>query len=197
MRGGAAASLIALGIIGNRAAVSYVQGINFRNTVGYVTDGADDYVQTGTTANYPTTTSQGNVVGWEDAISTTENRNSSVDARLAGVAQAFGPTISRFRLDLPVAGTYRITLAAGDVSFANWAICEIFDNVTSKGVLCNQIPGAGSFCDATDTVLTAANWPSSNTSVDITFASTICRLTFGDGNGAHTWTVAHLKVEKV
>lgn len=177
--------------------MAYPQGINFRATAGYVTDGAGDTYEIGTTANYPRTTPQGNVVGWEDAITGTRDRTVQ-DPRLSGIHYFTSTTgvTARFRFDLPAAGSYDIRLAAGDPAGGTYAKIELFDTTTSLGVLVNQMGtaiAANSFADAANTIYTYANWLTSNTAVSKTFASTICRFKIGAGLGANE-AITHLRV---
>jgi hypothetical protein len=177
------------------------QGINFRKSVAYVTDGANDNFEGDENFNltpptYPRTTAQGNNVGWESGPGMSErDRNSGNNPKLAGY---HGPSsqgdINDYRIDLPSAGTYRVRIAAGEAGYANGCKVELFDTSTSKGVLCNANTGAAnSFLDATGTIYTAANWPGSNTYFQATFSTTILRFR----NGAATfWSpLAHVYVE--
>lgn len=71
--------------------MAFPQGLNFRATNAYVTDGTNEAPETdsgGTgNQNYPWTTAQGNTVGWETADSVYQARdwNSGNDRRLAEV----------------------------------------------------------------------------------------------------------------
>jgi hypothetical protein len=179
------------------------QGINFRQTVGFVTDAANDSFEGDgaaflTPPTYPRTTAQGNNVGWENGNNVNErDRQSGNNPKLAGL---HGPSaagdLNDYRIDLPSAGTYRVRIAAGDGTYANSCKVELFDTSTSKGVLCNGATGAAnSFFDATGTIYTAANWPASNTYFQATFSTSILRFR----NGAATFfsPLAHVYVEAV
>jgi len=179
------------------------QGINFRNTAGYVTDGTDHTYEIlfGTPANYPRTTPQGFTVGWEVVGTSgpqTRNRSTSIDTRLAGTC--FNTTASdvlTYRVDLPNSGSHDIRIAAGDNSYARSGLkIELFDDTTSLGILvANGTTAGGKFRDATDAELTAAAWPAGNTKVTKTFASQIAR--FKLGNGTNQTYLAHLYIEGV
>jgi hypothetical protein len=95
--------------------LSWDKGFNFRQTSGFVTDGANEtYVLSGD--SYPATRN-GVTFGWEDAPSGDRDRNSGIDRRLAGmnfVSSAAGASAYRFRVDLPAAGDYAVRLAIGD-----------------------------------------------------------------------------------
>jgi hypothetical protein len=181
--------------------MGFPQGINFRDTPGFVTDSTyeDPEHANGTLSNiatYPRTTVQGNNVGWEDLPSgiNTRDRNAAIDRRLAGTHFSSQPTKVTYRIDLPAAGAYKIRLAAGDASNAARSDVELFDTVTSLGTLASGATALGGFDDATNTEYTAANWPGSNTQAAKTFASTICRLTLGDGTNTGA-SVNHVYIE--
>jgi hypothetical protein len=178
------------------------QGIDFRNTSGYVTDPTDHTydITSSSTANYPTTTPQGFNVGWESSGfgsgSQTRNRSTSIDARLAGCSFNTSSTdVLTYRFDLTAAGAHDIRVAAGDNAYARANLkVEVFDTTTSLGVLVNTGTTAGGrFRDAADAEYTAANWPGSNALVSKTFGTTICR--FKIGNGSNQTFIAHLYVE--
>lgn len=175
--------------------MTYPQGVAFRATSGYVTDGADDWGETATTANYPTTTPQGNNVGWETAPSGTRDRDSGIDARLAGIHFAAFFTPFTYRFDLDSTGEKSIRCAAGDATSNNSIGVEVFDTSSSLGVLVTDLfASAGNFDDAADAAYSAANWPGSNSPVTKTFTTTICR--FGcSPNASNTYVIAYLRVE--
>lgn len=183
--------------------MAFPQGINFRATAGYVTDGAneDHELAAGGSQDYPWTTAQGNSVGWENGGSSvgSRDRNSALDRRLAGTNQYDStPHIGLdFRIDLPAAGAYNIRAAVGDAVYdsASSSRCELFDGSTSLGYVYNggAIAG-GNFADATGTVYSAANWPGSNAAISKSFAGTIARFRFGIANTANM-PAAHFYVE--
>lgn len=171
--------------------MAYPQGINFRSTLGYVTDGANENFEAAGGVTYPRTTAQGNTVGWEQSVGNTRDRNSALDRRLAGVH--FFNTQTDFRFDLPSAGSYSVRLAAGDASNGNDTVWSLLDTTTVLQSLATGTSTAGNFKDATDTLLSAAAWPGSNTAVTKTFSTTICRFrgaTVGVAN-----QIAHAYVE--
>jgi len=179
------------------------QGLNFRNTAGYVTDGTDHTYEIGIgpTVTYPRTTPQGFNVGWEVVGSggpQTRNRSTSIDTRLAGTCfNTTSTEVLTYRIDLPNAGSHDIRIAAGDNSYARSGFkIELFDDTTSLGILvANGTTAGGKFRDATDAELTAAAWPAGNTKVTKTFASQIAR--FKLGNGTNQTYLAHLYIEGV
>ena len=181
--------------------MAYPQGVNFRANLAYVTDGVNEYFESGVgLATYPTTTAQGNNVGWEDDGSLltlgTRDRNATNDRRLAGVHfDGSAVTAINYRFDLPAIGAYRIRAANGEANYARTCRMDLFDTSASLGTVINGSTGsANSFRDATNTVYTAANWPGSNSTASYTFTTTICRFRFPNSAASETW-VAHLYVE--
>lgn len=180
--------------------MSLPQGINFRSTAGYVTDGAneDAELDSGTgNANYPRTTAQGNSVGWETASSTynTRDRSAGNDRRLAGIN--FNGSTGKFdyRIDVPSAGVYKIIVAMGDPSYAQTVDCELFDGAASLGVIISGSTGAAnSFKDQNNQTWTAATFFANTSMLQITMSSTILRFRFGSVGGI-TGQVAHIYVE--
>ncbi|MBK6414071.1 hypothetical protein [Sphingopyxis sp.] len=174
--------------------MSLPQGINFRSTSAYVTDGEDHTYEIGLGNNYPRTTPQGNTVGWETATGDARNRSTSNDTRLAGFARTTVTTVGTYRIDLPSAGSYSVRVAAGDASYASGVKVEAFDTSTSLGVLAStSTTAANKFRDATNAEHTAANWPANNASATLTFATTICRIKTGIASGGST-ALAHVYV---
>lgn len=170
--------------------MAFPQGINFRATSGYVTDGANESFENAGTL-YPRTTAQGNTVGWEQAVGNLRDRSSSVDRRLAGIN--YINSQSDYRIDLPSAGSYTIRAAFGDMSSVNDTLWSLLDTTTSLATLATGTNVAsGSFKDATDTVRTAAAWPGSNASITKTFSTTICRFR---GAAAAANIISHVYVE--
>jgi hypothetical protein len=171
--------------------------INFRATSGFVTDGADQTYCLGEA--YPTTRA-----GWAFGITSTPggsagtaDRNSGVDPRLAGInydtAQG---NIWVFRIDLPAPGNYNIRLALGDdaVGFDQNKI-TVKDNASTILTVGPHTTHAGSFYDASGVEYSAANWPSNNTPVIVTFASTICIVEIGSPTDFAT--IACFEVEQL
>ena len=163
--------------------------VNFRSTLGYVTDAANTFAELTIGGDYPTVAPWGRNVSWEGGATVqARDRNSGNDPRIAGLGFTNAVTDQyTFRIDLAAAGTYPIALAAGDPSYATAVNITIQDSAT---VLGTPISGSTSapqrFKDATNTEYTQATWPSSQTPVNFTFATTILRVIVGDGvNGGH------------
>lgn len=182
--------------------MAYPQGINFRQTAGYVTDGTgeDWHGVGGGGATYPTTTAQGNTVGWEDSLGSLlqdRNRNSGNNRRLAGMNFAGTTGTHRFRFDLPSSGSYNVRVAMGDASYAQTVDCELLDTTTSLGVLTSGSTGAAnSFKAANGSTYTAANWVTNEAThlTNFTFSTTICRFRQSTAS-TQTGYTAHLYVE--
>lgn len=174
--------------------MAYPQGINFRATVGFVTDGANDSFEGSITANYPRTTAQGNNVGWEQAISSTRDRQSGNDPRIAGLS-FINPTQAEFRFDLPATGNHQVRLGAGDGNYGQAEDIDLYDTTTSLGSLCaGTTSAANTFKDAVNVQYSAANWPGSNTLVTKTFATTICRFRMKNNGGVNVISHAYVQV---
>jgi hypothetical protein len=173
------------------------QGINFRSTLAYVSDGTSDSFENAnnatSTGSYPRTTAQGNTVGWESFNGgNIRDRSTTVDHRLSGLH--FISVQADYRIDLPSAGSYNVRAAFGDMSSASDTKWSLLDTTTTLVTLATGTnSSAGSFKDATDTLRTAAAWPSSNAAVTQTFGTTILRVR---GSSAVTFNyIAHVYVE--
>jgi len=174
--------------------MAFPQGINFRDTNGYVTDGANyDFEPSASGNTYPRSSAQGNTVGWESGYTSTNSRDrdNTLDVRLAGLHFTPSTVAATYRIDLPSAGDYIINYALGDIFNAVGLSIELFDNVTSLGTVNGSNSGVG-WWDASGTLhnhasdpsIAAASWVSANPTagggsggVTKTFASTICRFT--------------------
>lgn len=185
--------------------MTFPAGYDFRATSGFVTDPANCTFEIGTTANYPRTDALGNTVGWEDAPSGTRDRNANAGdaAKVAGVGFYNGGSgnLRRYRIDLPSTGNYSMRCAIGDGnsgSNSNGGKLELFDNVTSLGILVNQggPQNDNQFYDATNVLRTSpTDWVNNNQlGGPFTFASTILRvkLSYTTASAA---CIAHLWVE--
>jgi len=177
--------------------MSFPQGIALRNTAGYVTDGANDWADTSTAADYPQTSTQGNTVGLEGGANySNRDRNNTIDARLAGMGYTFNNTTTTVRIDLASSGSKNVRIAAGDYNYASNVLIELFDTTTSKGVLASTATtAANKFRDAVNAEYSAAAWPGSNTAVNVTFSTTICRFQMGTTSGGLLYVLAYVYVE--
>jgi hypothetical protein len=178
----------------------FKQGINFRSTLSYVTDGPDEYAQVVSTVNYPTTTPQGANVGYEVTGSIYQvNRSTTVDPRLAGLHYANAAHNPQYRIDLPAVGEYEVRVALGDATNNNRVNADLYDGDDFVVVLAaDRSISSGTFADATDVLRSAAAWPTDNVEYGHTFASTIMRVSLVPATsplGNRTW--AHFYVEEV
>lgn len=164
------------------------KGFNFRQTLAYVTDASDEQfilIAVGGVA-YPTTsTIDGESVtyGAEGDITShgqARDRNAGNDRRLAGLNSDSVLSVGLdFRVDLPAAGQYTVILAAGDANYAQVGPVDyLIDNVTTLATITVTTGAANSFMDAAGNVWTQAQWPGSNVSLSLTFASTIFRMQY-------------------
>lgn len=175
-------------------------GFNFRATSGYVTDGAGEVYVLATDA-YPTTRG-GVTFGWESTSGIAgANRNSGIDQRLAGLCYWTRTAQKTFRIDIS-AGTYNVTIAAGDAhpSVRHPARVIAYDNTSELSELFDvNNTTFGSHVDAVGDVYVNANWPGSNTPVELTFATTACRFVMGATSGTldSNTSITHIALEEV
>ncbi len=153
------------------------RGFDFRNTAGYVSDPAGDSPVLSTTA-YPTL-NNGVTFGWvRTALVQARDRNAHQDPRLAGLNFSTNGTPATFNVDLPAAGTYNVSLAMGDAGYQQcWVQCQIqlLDGSTVLATLTTGSTNLNYFFDAKGNNWSAAAWPSSNLTRQVTLTGT--RLT--------------------
>ena len=183
--------------------MSYPQGIDFRGTLGFVTDPANCSMENSAGISYPRVTAQGNTVGWEDAVNNSVDRSAYAGdaAKVSGIAfgnNGGGHTTARYRFDLPSTGNYKFRVGAGDAGGINDVKVELFDTTTSLAVLVgtHTTSGADRFYDATDIQRTShTDWSTNQAlSASMSFATTICRLKMGP-EGPNSWVISHLWAE--
>lgn len=177
--------------------MSFPQGVAFRASNAFVTDVAPDFCENGVPdtdlqidtgeADYPTTSTQGNNVGWETVATAgiqCRNRNNS-NARLSGMHQTSNATDAgnKFRIDLASTGDKLIRSAAGDFNYTAGTYLELFDTNTSLAVLSTGTTSAAAkWKDATNVERTdATDWANNNASLTKTFSTTILRVALGSG----------------
>jgi uncharacterized membrane protein len=162
------------------------QGFDFRNTATFVTDPSGDTYVLPTTA-YPTKAS-GVTYGWvKTSVVSGRDRNANLDPRLAGVNFANNGAPATFYVDLPSAGTYSLALALGDAGYqACWVQCQIqfLDGSTVLDTVTVGSTSRGYFYDAQGNNWSAAAWPTSNLSQQVTLTGT--RLTVVVGTSKTT-----------
>lgn len=175
----------------------FIEGFNFRALLAFVTDGADEQFVDFIT-DYPTTAG-GVTFGWTVRPENSADRNAAIDRRLAGINyQTNDGTQGIFRVDLPAPGNYQISLALGDDgSTQGYQYAQILDNTTPV-LTVNDSNGNSAdhrWDDATGTEYTETTWPTSQTPVTCTFATTTLFLKLGTPSAQiDISTLSHLSI---
>lgn len=160
--------------------MSYDIGFNFRETSGFVTDPASTTYSL--SEAYPTT--RGSVTfgfGTTDLLTFCRDRNSGIDARLAGLVQVNSASVSdqTFRIDVPASGLVAVSMAFGDATFgsdSSWQILDS-DGTTVLASQTGQTTAGGEWRDATGVLRTSASdWTTNNAAVNVTLSGTIFYL---------------------
>lgn len=160
-------------------------GFNFRLGQFFVTDVSPDVTIGISVPNYSATPGY----GWTDRTAVgrdVANRDSGVDARLAGILvmpNSSAPANLEFRVDCG-SGTFNFTAALGDAGDNNGPHrLEVFDGANATAILSITTPAAtttGQFYDATNVLrASAAAWVSNNVPASITVTSEFVRVRFG------------------
>ena len=174
--------------------MAWTKGLNFRAISTVVTDGADEtYVQADP---YPTVRNV-STFGWLSNTSTIQvrDRSTTVDRRLVGLHFTEASTGASFQIDLPSSGDYLIRAAYGDGANPQTINISLLDD----GVVFSSVTGdagANQFFDAAGVLRTAAEWPSSNTSLSRTFSTTSLILRI-NSTAVASYGVAHLFLDQV
>src|SRR5271165_6471468 len=151
-------------------ASGWQQGFDFRNTASFVMDPSGDTDVLSTTA-YPTTVN-GVTFGWmKTSPVQARDRNANLDPRLAGINYVSNNSPATFYVDLPSAGIYNLSLAMGDASVSQcWTQCQVqfLDGSTVLATVTGGPTKAGFFYDAKGNNWSAAAWPTSNVSQQVT-----------------------------
>ena len=176
--------------------MAWDKGFNFRETAGFVTDGANETYAICSAETYPTTRNSvtfgvENVFGWS-----TRDRLDTNDRRLAGVNWRSDKGL--FRVDLEAADDYVIDLAYGDPSGgANNPDSKIYDNTTVLATIGPTTNGSGEFVDASGVNRTsAALWVSNRVTIQHTFATTTFFVSVSEAASALS-PLAHLFLSRV
>lgn len=172
-----------------------LKGFLFRDTSGYVTNPANSiFVGDGGFGAAPAyltnTTIDGDSVDYgytAGYVDTQRDRDDAIDARLAGLHQApnTDTTGNVWRLNLPQAGTYEITLALGDANNGQRQYWRILDNTTvlETNDKTGTLQAGGNFYDTSGTNhTTPANWVANQVPKQYTFASQILFIEWGGKN---------------
>lgn len=158
----------------------FQQGFNFRATAAYVSDPSNTTHVLATTT-YPTKVG-GVTFGWLPGVVQSRDRSKSVDPRLAGINYVSNGTPAQFQVDLPSPGTYIVSLALGDDGYGQCSVrCQVqfLDGNTNLGAVAGGMVPAGNFYDDADNKWSAATWPASNVSKQITMAGTHLTVVVG------------------
>ena len=159
-------------------------GFDFRNSAGFVSDPSGDTYVLPTMA-YPTS-SNGVTFGWVNTLLVQgRDRNAQLDPRLAGVNFAANGAPATFYVDLPAAGSYNLSLAMGDAGYQTcWVQCQIqfLDGNTVLATVAGGSSNAGYFYDAQGKNWSAATWPASNLSQQVTLSTTRLTMIVGTNN---------------
>jgi len=176
------------------------KGFDFRNTASYVTDPPGDTYVLPTLA-YPTK-ANGVTFGWQKtSLVVGRDRRTSVDPRLAGINFATNGSPATFYVDVPSSGAYNLSLALGD---AGWPECTVqcqvqfLDGSTVLATVTGGPDNMGYFYDATGKNWSAAQWPGSNLSQQVTLTGTRLTMVVGTSQATGDFTtVAFLGVTQV
>lgn len=158
--------------------MAWDKGFNFRQTAGWVTDGADETYVLGSDT-YPVTRGGrtfGLTLGGVDNI---DRGDGTQDRRVGGVHYT-GDNTATFRVDLPNTGPFNVRLAVGDYGFGQTNNhIKIFDNVTEVINVGPVTTIADQYYDASGVARTTiATWAASNVAVNVNFASTTLFLKY-------------------
>ena len=181
------------------AASQWQQGFDFRNTAAFVSDPpGDTYVLP--TMKYPTT-ANGVTFGWvKTSLVQGRDRSLKVDPRLAGINLITNGSPATFYVDVPSPGTYNISLAMGDAGYQEcWKQCQIqfLDGNTVVATLSRGSTNRGYFYDAAGNNWSAAVWPGSNVSQQVTLAGTRLTMVIGTNHATGDYTpIAFLGVSQ-
>src|SRR5271165_3690909 len=181
-------------------ASGWQQGFDFRNTASFVTDPpGDTYVLSTTT--YPTTVN-GVTFGWVKTSPVQgRDRNAKLDPRLAGINFVSNGSPATFYVDLPSAGTYNLSLAMGDAGYEQcFTQCQVqfLDGSTVMATVTGGPTNAGYFYDAKANNWSAAAWPTSNVSQQVTLAGTRLTVIVGTSKATGDYTpIAFLGVTQI
>src|SRR5271169_5849562 len=181
------------------AAGGWQQGFDFRNTAAFVTDPpGDTYVLP--TMKYPTT-ANGVTFGWvKTSLVQGRDRNPKLDPRLAGINLITNGSPATFYVDLPSPGTYNLSLAMGDAGYEEcWKQCQIqfLDGNTLLATLTEGVTYLRYFYDAVGNNWSAAAWPGSNVSQQVTLTGTRLTMVVGTNQATGDFTpIAFLGVSQ-
>lgn len=163
------------------------QGIYFRSTDNQ-TDPTNCDADTATTLNYPTTSAQGNNVGYESRTfaNSAADRDVTTDVRLKGIHYVSKTETVTYRIDVPSAGSYNTRIAIGDSGFGHPLRCQIIDGTTTLSD-CHAASSGNEWIDATNVARTSeSNWVNNNALFATTLSGAFVRFKFGATTDSHT-----------
>ena len=177
---------------------AYDIAFDFRATIGYVSD--PSYATYCVGESYPTTrTINGYSItfGWETGVGSIipVDGNSALDPRIAGInfKQNTG-TASVFRVDLPGSGAVTVGMSLGDTRNNPCTSCVVVSDTISSLISFTAIQTGNTVADATNTIWTVTQWPANNISANVSFGTTICRVSIGGTNIPGTFSgLNHLR----
>jgi len=158
-------------------------GVDFRATVGFVSDPPGYTVNVGT--------------GWTAPPTGARDRSRSVDPRLAGCVFVLNETGVTAIYSVSVQpGPYLLRLALGDATTVQRQNCLLYDGSRELAVVAEDHgTQGGSFIDATGIVRTAATWVTANAARPLTIESGTLRLLLGNAvSGLASTTIATLSL---
>jgi hypothetical protein len=148
-------------------------GFNFRGTLGYVTDSANQSAVLG--ESYPTTytmavSDETIQAGWTGGNVFTLDRDNVIDVRLAGINWVVNSTPDTFRIDLGATGTHDIFFALGDADAAQaYQYLQLQDNGTPFFTLDASGGTLNSEYYAADSVIyNDTTWPATGSTKKVT-----------------------------
>ncbi len=182
------------------ASGGWQQGFDFRNTSTYITDPAGDTYILSSTA-YPTKRN-GVTFGWvKTSLVQARDRSTKVDPRLAGINYVNNGSPATFNVDLPAAGSYNLTLAMGDEGYPEcYTQCQVqfLDGSTVLATVSEGLTNTGYFYDAKGRNWSAAAWPGSNLTQQVTLTGTRLTVVVGTSKATGDLTpIAFLGVAQV
>ena len=181
-----------------------MSGYNFRETIGFVTDGVDDEFVPLSQA-YPRNTG-GIDFGWSANPVNSSDRDAAVDPKLAGGARGDNTGLQSIFAFNTGNGSFDVTLALGDAVFASTAYCDIVDLDTSNAVqsvlavVANNVTvSGGEWVDASGVLrASAAAWVSDNLVSNVTVTSGRLGIRIADSSAnAQRTLLSHIGIEAV
>lgn len=158
-------------------------GVDFRATVGFVTDPPGYTVNVGT--------------GWTAPPTGARDRSRTVDPRLAGCVFVLNETGVTAIYSVSVQpGPYLLRLALGDATTVQRQNCLLYDGSRPLATVAEDHgTQGGTFLDATGIARTAATWSTSNAARALTLESGTLRLLLGNAvSGLASTTIATLSL---